>query len=85
MIFCRWAESATASEGEARRESRMPDRREERRDARGSNGREPRPREYGDRPTPVGSGTEAAPQTATPAGGGLATAVSNGDPGTKPE
>jgi hypothetical protein len=39
MIFCRWAESSLVPDADLRREPRPPERRDERRDARG-NGRE---------------------------------------------
>ena len=76
MIFCRWAEGAAGAESELRRELRPV----ARRDTRG-NGRE-QPRPLGERPGPAGP--EAAPAAATPAGG-LTTAVTAADPGTKAE
>jgi len=92
MIFCRWAETSTA-DADARREPRLPERREERRDLRG-NGRETRPeprrdgeraRDYGERPGPLVGGLEPASPSEAPVASGLATAVSAGDPGTKVE
>jgi len=66
MIFCRWPEAGPAAEGEARREPRPGERRDERRDWR--NGRdyrvgEPRPdpdrRDSGERTMPAGLMTDA--------------------------